>query len=227
MWAVRTELGGGVGADELQHMERLGLPAMTAEQGLAAFDLALGSAEPMLVPVRITRAGITQDVPAALRDFAVTTTAAVRRTVTQPTEDDDEAFLRGLEGMPTGRRHDALVTFVRTQVAAVSRNEASAIEPTKGFTDLGLDSLAGVELRNRLQKATGLRLPATLMFDHPNARAVAELLDAELFPDAQPEPADAAADAPLEDGRQEAIKSMDVADLVRAALAANDSTAKD
>ena len=64
---------------------------------------------------------------------------------------------------------------MRDIVALVLRiNEPLTLGPEVGFVDLGMDSLMAVEVRNRLAKQTGLSVPATLVFDHPNLKAVSE-----------------------------------------------------
>ncbi|MFJ4659057.1 phosphopantetheine-binding protein, partial [Nocardia sp. NPDC088792] len=70
-------------------------------------------------------------------------------------------------------RQQRLLIVVRDTVAAVLGYRREQVSTTKAFTDLGFDSLSAVELRNRLQAVTGTTLPATLVFDHPNAQRLA------------------------------------------------------
>ncbi|WP_026411148.1 type I polyketide synthase [Actinomadura oligospora] len=94
-----------------------------------------------------------------------------------------DALRRELAALPEADRHGALVSLVRAHVATVLRYAgAGEVDPQRPFKELGFDSLAAVELRNRLRTATGLRLPATLVFDRPTPDALAGWLLDRLLP---------------------------------------------
>ncbi|OON71263.1 hypothetical protein B1H18_34545, partial [Streptomyces tsukubensis] len=157
LWDEADGMGGRLTATDLTRVARGGMIPMTAAQGLALFDAALHTDRAALVPIRLDLAAVAASgqVPAILRDLV----PAVGRT-------------------PTPAATRDTLELVRVSAAAVlGHRDAHAVEPARAFKEVGFDSLTGVELRNRLAAATGLTLPATLVFDHPTAQALATHLD--------------------------------------------------
>ncbi|MGA4991462.1 SDR family NAD(P)-dependent oxidoreductase [Nonomuraea bangladeshensis] len=199
MWAVDTGLGGPLQESDLARVRNLGIPAISADTGLALFDAALRVPAPVLAPiqpdVRTLRAR-GDDLPALLRDLVgARRTAAVAE---RAGESNGTTELRErLAGMPARERDRMLLELVQAEAAmALGHDSADVIDAERGFVQLGFSSLAAVELRNRLRRRTGLPLPATLAFDQPNATAVARYLAERLAPaePEAPEPAPAVAD---------------------------------
>ncbi|QMU73985.1 SDR family NAD(P)-dependent oxidoreductase [Streptacidiphilus sp. P02-A3a] len=216
LWAQRSEMTGALGDDGLRRMARSGTGALSTEAGLALFDAALASGEPLLVPVRLDlarlRAGArTAPVPALLSRLV---RGGPRRPDAGADAADTGSLRRRLSGLGPQERRAALLDLVRGRVAEVlGHGSADAVDPERAFKELGFDSLTSVELRNRLNAATGLRLPATLVFDQPTPAAVAEHLAERLQPGDPPSPA-----GPGDQEVRRLLASVTPAELRRAGL---------
>ncbi|MEH0420577.1 type I polyketide synthase [Streptomyces sp. B21-083] len=191
MWAERSTLTGTLDEVDLRRISRGGVGALTSDEGLALFDTALERDDAVLVPVRLdlarmrARAGVAA-VPALFRTLI---RGAVRRTAATGGGQDGADALRGrLAGLAADDAHAVLADLVCAHAADVLGHAgASAVDPERAFRQLGFDSLTAVELRNRLNAATGLRLPATLVFDYPSPAAVAAYCAERLAPAGAPQ----------------------------------------
>ncbi|MDQ1739947.1 MAG: hypothetical protein QOE53_1599 [Pseudonocardiales bacterium] len=178
-------MAGGLSKADLARVARFGIAALTAEQGLTLFDLAIGSTEPLVVAARWDNAGLhsrAEDgaLPSVLRSLV----RAPRRAAAGAAAAVGGSGLVSRLGSMTeveGRR--TLTDLVCSHVAAaLAHPSADAIDVERTFSELGFDSLTAVELRNRLDLETGLRLPATLAFDHPTVAALVNHLYRALAP---------------------------------------------
>ncbi|WP_285682049.1 type I polyketide synthase [Actinoplanes sp. NBRC 103695] len=179
-WGMWEDTGGPVaeltGADR-DRIRRSGLRPITAEHGMRLFDLASGRGEPVLVAAPMDPAR-DAEVPALLR--------LVHRPIARRAPSRGDAPVRGLASLGPAEREQALRKLVSDTAAGVlGYADPGAVPMTAAFRELGVDSLTAVELRNGLAKATGMRLPATMVFDYPTPQALAVRLGEMLTPEVQ------------------------------------------
>ncbi|HKN51721.1 MAG TPA: SDR family NAD(P)-dependent oxidoreductase, partial [Amycolatopsis sp.] len=219
LWERSTGMAAHLSEVDHARASRGGVLEMTRAEGLDLFDLALRMDHALLVPIKLDLAAMRADsVPILLRGLVRTGRQQAR---TKSTVD------RGLAGrlakLAAADQEALLVDVVRGQVAVVLGYDGpEAVRADTAFKDTGFDSLTSVELRNRLREATGLKLPATLVFDYPTPLAVARYLRAQLLPDSDTngdaelrEPDIFAVDEAYE---EPSVAELGVDDLVKLAL---------
>ena len=168
--------GGGLAAEgrRLEMLRDVGLGALRLAHADAALDAIAGSTSAHDV-VAVFDAPVwvaAHDTPAERRRFAAVPPA--RETLAVATTSARVGIAERLAAVVGERqREDAMLDFVRGEVAAVLRTSVDRVEPGKALKALGIDSLTALELRNRLEQATALRLSGTLVFSYPTASAVA------------------------------------------------------
>ncbi|WP_285223081.1 type I polyketide synthase, partial [Frankia nepalensis] len=204
-------------------LARTGMTPLTPHRGLTLFDTALTLGAASLTPV-VYDASVLRargaELPPLLRGLV---RGPVQRALAAAAAQPEQSLAQRLTGLSAADRAKAVLDVVRAQVAATLGYEsAEGVAADRGFKDLGLDSLTAVELRNRLGKATSLRLPATLVFNFPTPGELAGHLVAELFGDATeqetgPDAAVAVVDEEPEGIDPDLIDAMDVEDLIRMA----------
>jgi amino acid adenylation domain-containing protein len=176
-WADRSAMTGALGGADLHRISRGGVLPLSTEEALRLFDAALAADRSTLAPARLDPAA-PRTVPAApLRSLVHTRTARPTGLV----DGDPAGYRDRLARLSDTEQLDTLLHLVRTQTAIVlGHRNSMEIPAERAFTDSGFDSLTATELRNRLNASTGLRLPATVVFDHPNPALLAAHLRREL-----------------------------------------------
>ncbi|MBM7443203.1 acyl transferase domain-containing protein/acyl carrier protein [Streptomyces sp. HB132] len=202
LWEQHGGMSGAMTEQDRARVSRGGVSALATDEGVALFDAALAADLPTLVPMALdvttARAG-AGSVPAVLRGLIRTPVRRVAR---------DSAITGGLaerlRTMTGAERDKVLLETVSRQVTAVlGHAPGSVLDAGRAFSELGFDSLTAVDLRNQLATATGVRLPATLVFDYPTPLELARHLRSELVAEdaaeAAPVPAQevAVADEPI------------------------------
>jgi len=217
LWAEASGLTGHLDDTDLARMRRSGVVPLSTGEGLDLFDRAVHH-PPVVAAVDLDLSAVRDAAP-----FPQLWHRLVGSTAPLPGAEPD-AETPGLParvaGLSVSERRRALVDVVRAEAAAVLGHAGpEAVETDRALKELGFDSLTAVELRNRLAALSGLRLPTTLVFDHPTVALLSQELDARLEPpEASPSEEALGHLAELEAVLSSAIPDESVAGDLRAGL---------
>ncbi len=183
-WGPWAESGMATVGETEEHLRKRGLTSMSPERAIGALERAIRSGEPTVTVVDMDWSKFTPAFTMARPSPFIGDLPEVRAALESmdgAAPSGESELVRKLAGLGKSEQRHAVVELVRTHTAAVlAYSSVDAIETGRAFRELGFDSLTAVDLRNRLTADTGLRLPATLVFDYPNAGVLAEFLHAEL-----------------------------------------------
>ena len=172
--------GGMAQANEAvrRRLRRGPLPEMDPDLAIRALGEALGGPDSLLAVMDVDWAQFTSVSQAFVQDLPdVRELAHDAGPGTGDSELARGELARQLTGLPPTEQVRVLTDLIRGGAAAVlGHASVEAIEPDRAFSDLGFDSLTSLEMRQHLNTATGLRLPATLLFDYPTPALLAEFL---------------------------------------------------
>ncbi|MFD0417101.1 type I polyketide synthase [Streptomyces sp. NPDC127108] len=229
--------GSGMAGDDAAaaHLSKRGLPVLRPESAIAALRHALDRRDPLVTvadvdwerfaPAFTVRrpSPLLDDLPEARR--ALDAASADQGARASDGADAEAALRARLADATPAERERTVLKLVRTEVAAVlGHTGTEAVREDRAFKDFGFDSLTAVELRTRLNAATGLSLPSTLVFDHPTPGELALELLAELLPDAAADTTDGAdgegtgADDPADAEVRRALAAVPIARIREAGL---------
>ena len=180
-WEQSVGMTSALGPADLARMASSGMLTLSHAKGLKLFDLALDGEGGPLVLARLDSAALRARARAG--ELPSVFDGLIQRPVREREAASTLAgsFAERLAQAPLAERERVVHQFVLAQAASVlGHASADAVDAGMSFSDLGFDSLASVELRNRLGAAVGMQLPVTLAFDHPTPGALASHLHEQL-----------------------------------------------
>ena len=178
LWEKPSAMTTSLDQDDLSRLNRLGIAAMSTQHALDLFDDACGRPQPLLVPAALNIPALRTLARAGMLPTLLSALIAMPGGQNQRSD-----LIERLAGLSPPEQHAALLIEVRSHIAEVlNHSSPETVDPTDPFTDIGLDSLTAMELRNRLAQATGLALPVTLIFDHPDPESMTTYLLTQLVP---------------------------------------------
>jgi acyl transferase domain-containing protein/acyl carrier protein len=184
--------GGGMATDAAQaQLARIGLPTLEAREALVVLERSLASGAAGLIAARVDWPRFQAVFESRRQGSLLAHLCGDPKPASgAPTPPESSAMFGELASLAGPARIERLRMLARAAIARVLRlPEGELPEPRQGFTEMGVDSLMAVEIRNQLAKDIGLKLPATLIFNYPNVEMLARHLATLVKPLPEPRPA--------------------------------------
>ncbi|WP_351236268.1 thioester reductase domain-containing protein, partial [Streptomyces sp. NPDC002133] len=176
LWATDSGIAGELTEADIARIARAGFPPVEADRGPRLLDLALRHPHPAPVITPLDVAAMRENPGQAGPLLGALVRRPSRRTA-QNTDTGAGALGERIAALDEAEQLRLVLDVVVAEtVAVLGHADPAGIDTQQAFAQVGFDSLTSVELRNRLSAGTGLRLPATLVFDHPTPVALAGFL---------------------------------------------------
>lgn len=200
-WAPWAEVGmaAGLSAQQIRSMEDRGLKFIKPGEGTRALFTALARPQAQCLAGEVDWERVISAQPAL--------TALLERIVAKQRGVAQSVDIETLANKPKADRDVEIKAILRAKVAEILHFDSPEhVEADARFVELGLDSLAAVELKNALEKVFGMPLPTSTLFDYPGIQTLTEFISKQLAPEAveAPQPAVAAAPPKLSDTEADA-----------------------
>jgi acyl carrier protein len=184
LWEQENGMTHQLGEVDKKRMARGGLVGLSEREGMALFDAGLRASDAVLVPAKLDLAALRTQAASGSLPSVLRGLVRVPRRAVRPSTGSQDGLIERLGRASKPDQKKILLNLVRGEAATVlGYRSADLVDADQAFNEIGFDSLTAVELRNSLSGATGLRLPATLIFDYPTSLDLADYLLAELGQD--------------------------------------------
>ncbi|HEV2636976.1 MAG TPA: SDR family NAD(P)-dependent oxidoreductase [Actinocrinis sp.] len=171
-WGPWAETGMALG-DAGATLHRYGLTGLHPAVAVAALRQAIANGDTHVVVADVDWARFTPTFTTSRPSPLLRGIPEAVQADTADAPDDAADRRHRIAALPAAERRDLLLDLVGSHAArALGHAAGHLLDPERPLRDLGFDSLTTVEVRNRLAEATGLTLPASLLFDHPTIAAL-------------------------------------------------------